>query len=574
MRTDANPYRWSLVDPDLFYGRREAAESLVERLLSGDRFAVAGGRRMGKTTLLRWLERTLGAMGVDGGLIVLPVFVDVAELYTMSSEDAYRLLGRRVGQAAGALGLDALPPGASCDGPSFADALRALLDGSRRLGRLQLVFLFDEIERIHATDWGGGFLAHWRMLLNNMGELSRCVSAVFCGAREIYRIAQDAGSPLGNILAWHELEPFTLSETARLMREPSHYPWPDPAVERVFEVSGGQPCLIQFLMQRLCERDVERWPQTIAEAEQRFLREHATVFASWWQSFEEPAQAIYAQVRGGSVIPEGEPIASFPGQGKRALDVLAHTGVVRWDRTARTVQAAGTLFQTWAQENVLPSLPAPSPVLPVGLQPADRPAALPAARPSDEVSDSAAPGSPPSPDTPGAGAHRRIATVLFTDIVGSTRLTAELGDRRWLEVVSAHNANVRQQLAVFRGREVKTMGDGFLALFDAPAAAIRCAVSIASAVRPLGLEVRAGLHAGEYDAVDDDVIGIAISYAAWIMSMAGAGEVVVSETVRGLVAGSGIRLIDLGARRVKGTRERHHIFAVDSDDRSPFPALP
>ena len=127
MRTDANPYRWSLVDPDLFYGRREAAELLVERLLAGDRFAVAGGRRMGKTTLLRWLERTLGQIGADGGLLVLPVFVDVAELYTMSSEDAYRLLGRRVAQAARALGLgddpasalDALTSTATTDGPTI-----------------------------------------------------------------------------------------------------------------------------------------------------------------------------------------------------------------------------------------------------------------------------------------------------------------------------------------------------------------------------------------------------------------------------------------------------------------------
>ena len=171
------------------------------------------------------------------------------------------------------------------------------------------------------------------------------------------------------------------------------------------------------------------------------------------------------------------------------------------------------------------------------------------------------------------GTGRRIGTVLFTDIVSSTRLTAELGDRGWLEKVSAHNARVREALAAFRGQEIKTMGDGFLALFESPAAAIRCACTIAASVRPLGLEVRAGLHAGEYEAVGNDVIGIAISYAAWVMSWAQGGEVVVSETVRGLVAGSGIRFIDRGTHRVKGTRERHRLYAVDHDLESPQHAL-
>ena len=117
------------------------------------------------------------------------------------------------------------------------------------------------------------------------------------------------------------------------------------------------------------------------------------------------------------------------------------------------------------------------------------------------------------------------------------------------------------------------MGDGFLALFETPAAAIRCACEIATSVRPLGLEVRAGLHAGEYEAVDNDVIGIAISYAAWVMSWAQGGEVVVSETVRGLVAGSGIRFVDRGTHRVKGTRERHRLYAVDHELDPPQPSL-
>lgn len=573
MRLASNPYRWDLVDPSLFYGRQELAASLTERLLAGDRFAVAGGRRIGKTTLLRKLEAVLSEVDPAGGLIVLPVFLDVAELAGASAEHAYRLLGQRVAQAARTAGL----PFTSNDvttGPDLADALRALLDAARWRARLQLVFLFDEIERVLAAAWGPGFLAHWRMLLNNAGELSRCLSIVVCGAREIYRIAQDAGSPLGNILAWQELEAFNLDETARLLREPTGYPWPDQAVRRVFEASGGQPCLVQYLAQRLCERDTDAWPETLSAAEDRFLREHATVFASWWQSFEEPARELYALLAASGPAPEGELIARFAGAGgpgrpsghaKRALDVLAHTGVIRWDRDARTVEASGLLFQRWAEHHALSERAL-----------VHQPPALTPGQPSTTPRASAppAPAIPQPAEPPLLGTGRRIGTVLFTDIVSSTRITAELGDRGWLDLVSAHNARVREALAAFRGHEVKTMGDGFLALFESPAAAIRCACEIAATVRPLGLEVRAGLHAGEYEAIGNDVIGIAISYAAWVMSWAQGGEVVVSETVRGLVAGSGIRFVDRGAHRVKGTRERHRLYAVDHEPDPPHPSLP
>jgi class 3 adenylate cyclase len=547
VQREANPYRWDLVDPSLFYGRGDTEAYLLDRLLAGERFAVAGGRRMGKTTLLRRLEADLADVGSTGGLTVVPVFIDLAEVYAGPSEAAYELLARRVMAGARAVELPAQDDLDVATGPDLADALRGLLLAARRRGRLQFVFLFDEIERVLRAEWGRGFLAYWRMLLNNMGELSRCVSAIFSGAAEIYQIAQDAGSPLGNILAWHELELFSLQETARLAREPVGEPWPDALVERVFELSGGQPCLIQYLMQQIMAGDAGAWEDSLANAEQRFLRENATMFASWWQAFEEPARAIYGRLAAGGPMSEGAIIAQYSARAKRALDILAHTGVVRWDRKARTVQAAGSLFRRWAQENVLPGQQL-------------------SVQPSNAHDDERIGGL--------LGFGRRIGTVLFTDIVSSTRLTAELGDRSWLELVSAHNTRVREALAAFRGREVKTTGDGFLALFDAPAAAIRCACAIASAVRPLGLEVRAGLHAGEYDAVGDDVIGIAISYAAWVMSLAGAGEVFVSETVRGLVAGSGIRFVDRGAHRVKGSRERHRLYSVDheSDLILPLPS--
>jgi class 3 adenylate cyclase len=157
---------------------------------------------------------------------------------------------------------------------------------------------------------------------------------------------------------------------------------------------------------------------------------------------------------------------------------------------------------------------------------------------------------------------RVLATVMFTDIVGSTRRAADLGDARWRELLSAHHAAVRRELMRFRGREVKTLGDGHLATFDGPARAIRCGHAIAEAAHSLGLEMRIGLHAGEVELMEDDVGGIAVHVAARIGALAAPGEVLVSSTVRDLVAGSGIRFVDRGTERLKGIADEWRLFAA------------
>jgi class 3 adenylate cyclase len=157
--------------------------------------------------------------------------------------------------------------------------------------------------------------------------------------------------------------------------------------------------------------------------------------------------------------------------------------------------------------------------------------------------------------------NRVLSTVLFTDIVGSTERVRELGDQGWAELLARHHAAVRRELERFRGREVDTAGDGFLATFDGPARAIRCALAISDIVRPLGLDVRAGLHTGECEVVGDKVAGIAVHTGARVSAAAGAGEVLVSATVRDLVSGSGIEFEDRGEHELKGVGARH-LYAV------------
>jgi class 3 adenylate cyclase len=159
---------------------------------------------------------------------------------------------------------------------------------------------------------------------------------------------------------------------------------------------------------------------------------------------------------------------------------------------------------------------------------------------------------------------RVLATVLFTDIVDSTRRAAEMGDRDWHALLDAHDAVVRAQLARFRGREVNTSGDGFLAMFDGPQRAIRCAMAIREAVQALGIEVRAGLHTGECEVRGDDIGGIGVHIGARVSALAGPNEVLVSSTLRDLVIGSGLEFEDRGAHELTGVPGEWHLFAVAS----------
>ena len=161
--------------------------------------------------------------------------------------------------------------------------------------------------------------------------------------------------------------------------------------------------------------------------------------------------------------------------------------------------------------------------------------------------------------------ERVLATVLFTDIVDSTAQAATLGDRRWREMCDQHDRAVRAQLARYRGREVKKMGDGFLAVFDGPARAVQCASAICESTERLGIELRAGLHTGEIQPDGDDIAGIAVAIGARIGSMAGAGEVLVSSTVKDLVVGSRLAFDHRGSHELKGVPDAWHLYGLRRD---------
>jgi class 3 adenylate cyclase/esterase/lipase len=162
------------------------------------------------------------------------------------------------------------------------------------------------------------------------------------------------------------------------------------------------------------------------------------------------------------------------------------------------------------------------------------------------------------------GGDRVLATVLFTDIVGSTVRATQLGDQRWRDLLDAHHTTVRRELARSRGNEVKSLGDGFLATFDGPARAVRCAQAISDAVEPLGIQVRSGLHTGEVEIAAHEVWGIAVHIASRVAALAGPGEVLVSRTVKDLVAGSGLHFDERGKKLLKGLQEPVYLYALSN----------
>jgi class 3 adenylate cyclase len=166
---------------------------------------------------------------------------------------------------------------------------------------------------------------------------------------------------------------------------------------------------------------------------------------------------------------------------------------------------------------------------------------------------------------PEADDERTLATILFTDIVDSTQTLGRLGDATWQRVLLDHNERLRSELDRLRGREVVTTGDGFLALFDGPARAVRCAAAMTASVRPLGIEIRAGLHTGEISITAGNAHGVAVHAAARIAALAGPGEVLVSGTTRDLLDGSGLRFADRGQHELKGLDGKRQVYALELD---------
>lgn len=357
----SNPYKWNQVHLDLFYGRGQILNELTSRLLDGQSFALMGGRRMGKTTLLRKVESEIQsqfASWMSGGMVIIPIYIDMLSFEDLSDCDVIsREILRAATEFANHKNLIRSPKTTPSDRDLLNPFARELSNLIRSIPeyRVQFVILFDEISPIVHAGWGTTYLGNWRALLHNTPSLSRHISAAFVGAHEIVQLAVDVSSPLANILTWKCLNSFSVEDTRLLVREPTTNGLPSDFHTRVFSLTGGHPFLIQYLMFHVVESGWSNPNQALDDARQRFLDNEHRQFHNWYTDFDETARQVYEIVLSEGTINKTDLVKSFEDnyektQVQNCLNILCSYGVVR--RVHRQAyQWSGELFRDWYLEN-------------------------------------------------------------------------------------------------------------------------------------------------------------------------------------------------------------------------------
>jgi hypothetical protein len=306
---------------------------------------------MGKTTLLRRIEadfRECFQQWADGGLLVIPIYIDgLSFSRPIIPGQVFDFILQKIRNCTAPR--KPVANSHSSLNPFTAQLAQQIEDINASNHRPQIIVLFDEIEPILSCDWGKGFFANWRALLHNEPEISPYISAVFAGASEMFHLARDVGSPLGNILSWRELRLFSFEDTSLLVNEPTDNYLSAEFTERVFQETGGHPALIQYLMRFVCDRDLDIAEQSLDQALESFHLYERDKFERWWEKFPPLAQQVYAQIlSAGTPVSRQFLLHTFNSTDVgRALDILCHSGVVSYDDERDSYAAAGQMFPRW-----------------------------------------------------------------------------------------------------------------------------------------------------------------------------------------------------------------------------------
>jgi len=365
MHFSINPYNWQQINHKFLYGksRLDLVDSLTYGLSNGRSFGITGGRRMGKTTLLRRIENQLLKYTQEvknGGLLIIPIYLEILTLpLLISSNYLYQEIVRLIKVGMLNQGVNCPSDCQVLDSETFKGYLCEIINLIYS-HRIQFVFIFDEVELITKSEWGRSFFANWRSLLSNTPELQQYLSAVFSGADEMFKISRDIGSPLGNVLEWQELELLSLEDTSKLMCEPILYDWSSSFIQEVYDLTGGHPFLIQYLMQTVCNFETEHSTQSLEKAKRQFLRSQRFQFQNWWEKFDNQTRAVYARLT--EITPTNRKgiLSEFGASSDRSISILSHTGVALFNWEDSSISTAGNLFKGWFNEfgdmNVTPDL--------------------------------------------------------------------------------------------------------------------------------------------------------------------------------------------------------------------------
>lgn len=344
-----NPFLWNSVSASLFFGRNALLDEILSGLPGSARcsFGVTGGRRMGKSTLLRAIEADLRhslPMWRESGLIVVPIYLDgLAFDRPIEPNALWKRIVKEIGVAVG--------DPKRCEIHDFGDFVstcRILLERCELAVRV--VALVDEIEPILACNWADGFFANWRALLSNIPEVSGSFAAVFAGARELGRLQQDMGSPLMDILEWRSLRNFSFSDACRLMEEPVGRTFSDAFKARVFEWTGGQPMLIQYVMHHIVSRDAFDQVDEIDKIARQFISSRGWQFGDWWnKNCSSSARRVYRRLGDfNNATSLRDLVVEFgSGPANEGVEILQHVGIGLIDEETLEVKKLGQMFATW-----------------------------------------------------------------------------------------------------------------------------------------------------------------------------------------------------------------------------------
>lgn len=354
-----NPYRHDQVNINLFYGRNSLKDELLSKLRNGQSFGITGGRRIGKTTLLRKVEADL-TKGIgnwsQGGLLVIPVYLDILSLpHPITQEAIFDFILSKVKSKM----VDYIKHGDTSNSDQivnipyhpFAAELAHVLAQVREY-RVQVIVLIDEVEPILANQWGAAFFANWRSFLHNEPAITPYLSAVFTGASEMFRLTRDIGSPLGNVLTWRELTSFSFDDTALLVNEPTGYYLPKEFSRKVYSETGGHPFLVQYTMNHVCNHDLELADISLSQAIQTFFDCERDKFERWWEQLPAFSQQIYAYlVQAKTAVKRQDLIKAFSNvDANKGVSILCHTGITSYLPEQDEYIASGLMFEHWFLE--------------------------------------------------------------------------------------------------------------------------------------------------------------------------------------------------------------------------------
>ncbi|MER2514223.1 MAG: hypothetical protein ABTQ25_17710 [Nitrosomonas ureae] len=350
-----NPYRWNQINLDLIYGRDALLDEILEALpsVNGDSFGITGARRMGKTTLLRAIERDLCAgqeIWRESGTALVPIYIDGLALPRPLTAEF--LWGRTFSQMLQAFDEAVEGTHIELDFSEFMDKSFLLLKKQELVPKI--VVIFDEIEHIIVNDWSAAYFAHWRALLSNNPKISGYFSAVFSGALEMAVLQHDVGSPLMDVLQWRSLRSLTPDETRRLMTEPSGLTIDDGCAIHAFSETGGHPMIVQYAMQKAFNGAEGEMSDRIRLALANFEVCRSWQFGEWWSKYcDLPGQRVYAAL---PVDGEYKRVSTFAAElggyaASKAFEVLQHIGVAELSDDQHQVRRRGAMFSRWQQKN-------------------------------------------------------------------------------------------------------------------------------------------------------------------------------------------------------------------------------